>query len=505
MIHLLLTLESDLVLSARPGSTGQHECLDFIPGSALWGAAASRFYGRWAAQSEWEKVRAVFHSGRVRFGCGFLAPLKTHPALPIPHSWYYPKKIESPSINSSLLASVIHNLAAAERWNFQQNGQPKQMRDGWFDPCKGKSFRTDKNHRLKTAIDGGNFDAPRESQLFGYTSIQTGQSFIATIQAEADTPGWEEVERYFSTLTHLHLGRSRTAEFGRVSVKRLSETESLFPTSHGAPDDGITRLHLLSDLALADAHGQPLLWPTSEALGLGEGEVIPAKTHLRFRTYSPWNRFRGCSDSERQVICAGGVISLRCQTPLTDHLRHAGLYQAEGLGMLAVNPSYLVTAQPKFSPTSLPAVPNETPTPAPSGVLYEVMMRRYMESTIERLAVAIGTAWAKEWKTNCAHVSKSQWARIREAAVSAADTGKLQVALNEIFSHGLSAERQWNKPRRLGVPTPASLVNGKIQDRQSLEKTLNEEHLGREGWDLLARQATREAAISMARMKGPEK
>jgi CRISPR-associated protein Csx10 len=509
MIHLLLTLESDLVLSSRPGSTGQHECLDFIPGSALWGAVAARFYGRWAQESSWDKNRAVFHEGRVRFGCGLPASPAQSPMLPIPFSWHHAKG-EKGSNNNCILANNVTNLAAGCSWDFDKKGQPKQMREGWFD-MDGRFFETQTSHRLKTAIDASKFDSAKESQLFGYTAICAGQSFIATVEGDPSTPGWPEIEAFLSNLSSLHLGRSRTAEFGRISVRRLSAEGPILPASGTSPD-GLTRLHLLSDVALTDGCGLPQLLPTALALGLGEGALVPEQTHLRFRSYSPWNRFRGCYDTERQVISAGSVITLKlARQPEGGATLRAGLHQAEGLGVLTVNPPYLLTPQPAFA-AAAPAQPSKSKAvPAPLTLpVYQVMMRRHADRTIEQLAAAIGREWADEWKRGCGNISKSQWARVRQAAVAAHDSDGLLAALGEIFEHGLSAEGQWKKSKGLGGSPPRDIVRRSITDIERLTAAMREEHLeprdanGRDLVGNLTLQATREASIAISRMKGSE-
>lgn len=512
MIHLLLTLESDLVLSARPGSAGQHECLDFIPGSTLWGAVAAHFYGRWARDSFWEKNRAVFHEGRVRFGCGLPASPLHFPMLPIPFSWHHAKE-EKGSFGSRILAENITNLAAGGAWDFEKKGQPKQMREGWFD-MEGRFFETRTGHRLKTAIDCSRFDSSREGQLFGYTAICAGQSFIASVEGDSSAPGWLEIETFLSDLDSLHLGRSRTAEFGRISIRRLPSVGSLLPAATPA-GDGLTRLHVLSDVELTDACGLPQLLPTARAFGLGEGELVPEQTYLRFRSYSPWNRFRGCYDTERQVISAGSVITLKlAQQPQVATLR-AGLHQAEGLGVLAVNPPYLLTRHPVFA-AQAPTKPSKPkPIPAPLALpVYRVMMRRHADRTIEQLAVAIGREWADYWNGGCRNISKSQWARVRQAAVVARDSAALLEALSVIFEDGLSAELRWKKATGLGRRTPAQIVQETITGKRpgkSLPDWLSEEHVesqevdGRNLVSNLTLQATREAAIAMSRMKGSEK
>ena len=433
MIHFLLTLETDVILSASPGSSGQHTCLDYIPGSALWGVVAGKFYGKWVKESAWEKIRAVFHAGRVRFGSGFPATTGNRPMYPVPLSWHAPKG-----------GGELHNLAFST-WNDREWGQRVQRRDGWF--CVGPDnkqvvFKLTPNHRLKTAISAAKFDAPSEGQLFGYSSIPAGNRFVASVEADPDTPGWDEVLEFLNKLSTIRLGRSRTAEFGLARLEILADQPGFYTTKAPSPD-GLTRLHLLTDLALCDKLGQPLLMPTSETLGLGLGSVDTSRTFLRFRSYSPWNRHRGCSDQERQVIAARSVVTLRLEKPQLDSVLRRGLYQAEGLGVIAVDPPYLVSAPPVvLENVNSTTRSGQIPDAVRALPLFEAMSRRYTEKVLERLAPQIGAKWKDKWSASCRHVSKSQWARVRHAAVTANNLADLNVLLTEIFEEGRSAQKK---------------------------------------------------------------
>lgn len=57
------TLKSDVVLSASPATQGGVRTLDFIPGNAFLGIAASSLYDK-----EDEHTWRLFHSSQVRFG-----------------------------------------------------------------------------------------------------------------------------------------------------------------------------------------------------------------------------------------------------------------------------------------------------------------------------------------------------------------------------------------------------------------------------------------------------
>lgn len=81
------TLLSDIILTQNAGTKTQQGTLDFIPGNAFLGIAASKLYGTLSQ----EKSLEMFHSGHVRFG-------DAHPlsgnirSLRIPAIYYYKKE-----------------------------------------------------------------------------------------------------------------------------------------------------------------------------------------------------------------------------------------------------------------------------------------------------------------------------------------------------------------------------------------------------------------------------
>jgi CRISPR/Cas system CSM-associated protein Csm3 (group 7 of RAMP superfamily) len=78
-----------------------------------------------------------------------------------------------------------------------------------------------KTSRMRTAIDGKTGTAAK-SQLYGYESLNAGQSFVGKIEwddsvAELITP----IINIFNDGEVLHIGRSKTASYGRVKVSKI--------------------------------------------------------------------------------------------------------------------------------------------------------------------------------------------------------------------------------------------------------------------------------------------
>ena len=79
------TLKSDVVLSASPATQGGGRTLDFIPGNAFLGIAASSLY-----EKEDEHTWLLFHSSQVRFGDAHPS-LEGRRGLHVPAALFYPK------------------------------------------------------------------------------------------------------------------------------------------------------------------------------------------------------------------------------------------------------------------------------------------------------------------------------------------------------------------------------------------------------------------------------
>jgi len=210
-LNLTLTLCDDLVASERPATEGGHESLDYIPGSMLLGATAARLYGG----CKDDEAYRLFHSGALRFGDG--VPLAGGaPCWPMPLCWHELKGLPATGEDERLAPDRMLNLQFEQ---FPRGEQAKQIRTG---QVRGDGYRkvTSKALRMKTAID------PRtgrvaEAQLFGYEAIRAGQVFAARITADGRLPEalWKRVTELFAGPAEFLLGRSRSAEYGRVRIE----------------------------------------------------------------------------------------------------------------------------------------------------------------------------------------------------------------------------------------------------------------------------------------------
>lgn len=376
-----VTLKQDLILSASNATEGGHTGLDYIPGANFLGTVAARLY----SQLSHDDAFTLFHSGCFSFGDALPLSEQGQACWPVPLSLHAFKGESFRRVENGhaiLKHDALFDPALTE--NLNDTRQPKQVRKGYCS-ATGEYIEPVSQMHVKTALDAGT-NRVAEGQLFSYQSLQAGQEYYFVLQAEADYP--ELFQQVCEVLSgEFRLGRSRSAQFGKVELEPLSLASEIPQacTSTAETASELT-LWLLSDLALTDVNGQPTLTPDAAVFGLPEGsEWLVEKSYLRSRRYSSFNGYRRCYDPERQVICRGSVLRYRLAQPLAAHtlqsLQNCGLYQEQGLGRIAVNPILLTHSTPTFTAVTDRAQHNvETEAqPTPQGrvpLLISVLQRR---------------------------------------------------------------------------------------------------------------------------------
>lgn len=418
-----ILLEQPLIISQQAASAGAHQSLDYLPGSTLLGLAASRLYATLTAGESW----TLFHSGQVRFGDALpLAGDET--GLPMPLCWHTYKG-EPAQRDGELLASNLFDPSARDN---DGTRQPVQLRGGYATPS-GQVLNPTRQQTLKTAIDRQTGMAA-ESQLFGYEALTAGQRFRCVISADDSVPAplWLRLQEALTG--QASLGRSRSAQFGRVRIE--PQNKIAVPQPSGTPNDTHLTLWLLSDLLLEE-QGQPCLIPHPHLLGLPEGSRwLSNASFLRSRRYSAYNAYRRHYDSERQVITRGSVLRFELPHPLTtdEHQRlqqGLGLQIEAGLGSVWVNPPLLASSRPEFRPTPSSIRSTAACAPAPSTQLIaslrarqqrrlgdqlpELQARSLFDGLCQRIREARRYA-ACTAGVPVAAPERSQWGRLKQGA-----------------------------------------------------------------------------------------
>lgn len=333
-----ITLKQPVIISQQAATVGAHQSLDYIAGSTLLGLAASKLYSQVTA----EDAFLLFHSGYVRF----LDALPVHNseiAYPVPFSLHAYKGEKYQKENSTQLDSERVFDVALTDLEKNKEKQPVQLRNFYLTES-GHKVIPFKEQTLKTAIDAKQNRAA-ESQLFGYEALSKGQNFRFAIQAD-DQVSEDLWKKLIASLEGVaHLGRSRSAQFGRVSIQ--PEAKENYVQQPQIQSQNLT-LWLISDVYL-QKDGQNSLIPDPETIGLPLGTKLKVEqSFIRSRRYSVYNAYRKHYDKERQVLSRGSVLRYELPADFKDFTGLAqslaqgiGLYTESGLGQVLINPHCL--------------------------------------------------------------------------------------------------------------------------------------------------------------------
>ncbi|MBI4664153.1 MAG: hypothetical protein HY735_35605 [Verrucomicrobia bacterium] len=455
---LQATLLSPVVVTARMGTTGQHETLDYLPGSVFLGAAAR------ALRPGWDDARfcRVFLGGAVRFGdglplgCAVGAPTGSGEiGWPVPGCWFTPKlKGELKEVVCCLDGHPVGD-------------QPQQVRVGCATAGHGR-FRIRPDYLLKTAVDRDQFGRTEEEKLYGYESLPAGSVFRCRASWEQGADA--DAEAVLRALLHgpVRLGRSRSAQYGRVQIGLCAPPPPLPPASMTGERMAI---YLASDLAL-EQKGMPVLSPRLEDFGLERvagARFLPEASQIRTRRYAPWNDFWHTRDTERFVLGRGSVLVFHApgvdSAALQQQLNGGvGRLRHEGLGCVQVHPGWVVQPPSKlveFSPAShQPGTTNANLNNTEQRVL-DMTVRHERSARLETLALALGRQWAGAWirlhqeLDRDVRLGASQWSLVCATATRrGGDIAGLRTELLDFFQNGLRSQYWLPDPPKRGDAPP---------------------------------------------------
>lgn len=456
-VELHIELLSNVAISARCATLGDHQTLRIIPGAALLGACARELY-----EAPGSDPARLFHSNGVRFGCG-LPTMDGRRTIPVPRSFHLPKYPApeddtgdaptwwQPGGDDRIGRQVI-NLAATERQGGQKLGSYRGP--AFLDPdlCR---VEPDVHFSMRTAV--GASGRVREGYLFTVEAMAAGERFMARLRARSQA----DLDRICKVLDRqtVRLGRSRAAEFGEARIV-VNPSPSPWEFSLDSGRAHVVRILLLTDLALADPLGQPRLDPLPEDFGLSGFHFVPGKSFIDYRRYSPYNATRRRPDLERHVLSMGSVLTFESSSGSTvdlDELRSrlsegVGWFRNEGLGEVLVAPSLLGHSRP-FELARARSAPKRK-APPPDDALARWLLGR---SEAERAIAARGRkvdGLVRRFRSS--PIAPAQWGELRALAVAAERSGKsgseFIADVRQLTSQGVGAlQSRWG--RKIGGST----------------------------------------------------
>ena len=453
------TLLSDIILTQNAGTKTQQGALDFIPGNAFLGIAASKLYGTLSQEESLE----MFHSGHVRFG-------DAHPlygnirSLRIPAAYYY-KKGESLFDDG---AYIMYNWTPGD-------DQPKQCRSGFytFDNDSALEIKTDKSVAIKSAYDRDKRRS-KDEQMYSYESLRKGLELGFEVEIDND-----RLEKPINdALTgKRHIGHSKTSQYGLVEI--TAGEESVTFNSREAGTEEFATVYADGRLIFIDKDsGMPTFQPTAEDLGFeSNAEIDWGKSQIRTFQYAPWNAKRQNPDSDRCGIEKGSVfvVNLKKGTHSPSDSRYIGAYQCEGFGKVIYNPAFLDCDKDGKVPLrfakSDPDKDNrreETTIPANSSntSLLQVLKSRMIsdqQNENYKIVNDIVKKLLPTFKKNGEQFA-SQWGYIRNLAESSSDFGKFYDDLQEYLNHGVAKDKWEFKKQELYTQIDNLIKKEKVND-----------------------------------------
>lgn len=466
MIRFRLRNAAEMVFSAVPATEGGHRALSYIPGQTLWGAFAARVYADLSLRA---RSFDLVHSGRIRFSPGFpLAPDGT-PAFPWPQCLQYPKH-ESPGNQGEF---KIRRLWNAIEGSMKEEGQRVQTEPpkGQFISASGEIAKPARHERGKSAIEPGDRRVAT-AQFFQYEHLEGGTDWIFWI--DADDPTDAEIAAGVLERAPLSLGRSKRREYGgEVTLERIGGDADPVGSSAGA--SAYTVIWCLSDVALTNVRGMPVLTPSGCELGIEgfDGTLSATRSLISTRRFAPWNMYLRSRDREVSVIEAGSVLVYDNPTSVDPaaFANGLGLWRERGLGIVSVNPALLNTAGqwPRDSRQATPKkvvaadVGEKIEVPAQYGPLLDRLRARAARRDSDKQIDTTATEIEAQLKSLIGRALQtatvphaSQWSRVADAAERAAgNLGGFEAALfDHTPMHGQSlpicvgtGKESWNSLR----------------------------------------------------------
>lgn len=516
------TMLSDVVVNASLATEGNMSSLDYIPGSSFLGIVANPLYMEF--ENQVEKLLPILHEGQVKFGDATLA-INGRQGLPMPLQFFTDKEKKDLEKDSVYLGYAMDGKEVKdELW---KNIQPQQVRSGYFSLREtGIDFLTSipKKFSLKSAHNRETRTA-NDSQMFGLEALPRNTQLIFSILYE-NADHIPLVEKHL--IGEKRLGKSKSAEYGQVKIEMLDNKHGDLSTFDFP--DGVL-VYAASHLCFYDEAGTPTFQPNVNSLKL-DGEICWEKSQIRTFVYATWNTTRQTTNPVRHCIARGSVFYVKgAQT--AKKLEFVGEWQAEGLGKVIYNPSFLKGDA-------------STEKSAFSGHFkkldWEKLIRNNDQKTPENLSTPLLSWLERKVKSgqkelelsNAVHqaiygkdadlkvfdkVTSSQWGQIRQLATSASSKEKLALKLfnnpEKIKSetdgqhkarkghlmHGVAFDKIWGKNKKAPIKRLQSIFEIEMDNNSTEQSRVMKAGKSKEFIELFAA----EMAHRYIRMKNKQK
>ena len=416
-----ITFKSPIILQANSNTQGKINSLDFIPGSAFLGMAASRY-------GDFNDPFKIFHSGAVKF-CD-AAPIKDGKEFfKIPLSYFHEKLDEGKIYNHHLLNDS----------EFKKFTQLKQMRSGYIND-ENEQLNMNLDFSQKSAYDK-NKRRSMDSQMYGYEAFRAGMKWRFSVKFEPSVSE-DDINRVKETLVcSTRLGKSKSAEYGAVEIKFIGENVDKIQAF--TPPEKYTFVYAKSRLALIDENGSPSYDVKYILPNLSANNVDYEKTQIRISNFTPYNGARATKDYERACINKGSVITLKnlSDEQITELKNGVGAYLSEGFGEVLINPWFLNDGDAQERPIRLQNKEKEEQAHASLPIKSNLakFLNQKKDAKDQALKIAEEVAkFIRDHKNKFNKISNSQWGAIRALCKSNPDIAE---EVDQFISNGVAKDK----------------------------------------------------------------
>ena len=416
-----ITFKSPIILQANSNTQGKINSLDFIPGSAFLGMAASR-------NGDFNDPFKIFHSGAVKF-CD-AAPIKDGKEFfKIPLSYFHEKLDDGKIYNHHLLNDS----------EFKKFTQLKQMRSGYIND-ENEQLNMNLDFSQKSAYDK-NKRRSMDSQMYGYEAFRAGMKWRFSVKFEPSVSE-DDINRVKETLVcSTRLGKSKSAEYGAVEIKFIGENVDKIQAF--TPPEKYTFVYAKSRLALIDENGSPSYDVKYILPNLSANNVDYEKTQIRISNFTPYNGARATKDYERACINKGSVITLKnlSDEQITELKNGVGAYLSEGFGEVLINPWFLNDGDAQERPIRLQNKEKEEQAHASLPIKSNLakFLNQKKDAKDQALKIAEEVAkFIRDHKNKFNKISNSQWGAIRALCKSNPDIAE---EVDQFISNGVAKDK----------------------------------------------------------------
>jgi CRISPR-associated protein Csx10 len=398
IIEYRIYLEQPLLATALQGDPNSSVSFDYVPGSQVRGLLINRYIERNGLQGSDiagnVDCRRLFFDDRTRYLHAYLLSQNERRCLPTPLAL-----LRRRSDDLAQAYNAGHANWDDEAWHdaegddqLQPLGLPfcVQNDDGSLTLYKPEP-NTVSIHVLRERRKGR--ATPDQGAVFQYDALSPGQWFAGAILADLDTDA--------ATLQDLlkpptaWIGRSRSAEYGRVRIELLPERSGSWREVGGSAPSSLGQhatITLLSDTILRDGNGAVVINLTNDILSAYLGAPVTIKAYHSYSagTYQGgFNRTWELPIIQTLALQTGSVIAFTAHSTInTSDLEQRGIgdRRSEGLGRIAFNwigeMELAVSMGSCYQPTT--NVVSSTPLSPVAQTLAQRMAKQLLATQIEQ-------------------------------------------------------------------------------------------------------------------------